>query len=164
MADTIAVINHGKVEQIGTPEEVFNRPNNTFVARFVGDPPMNILATTIEAGSLVVDCDVNFQLPVPETVPGSLYSETHEGKVLIGIRPKDIHFVPENAVGAHTRGRVKDVDTLGQTSIVIATVGCLELKVKVPTSEAPERDSLVNMTLDISQLHYFEASSKTRLV
>jgi multiple sugar transport system ATP-binding protein len=163
MADTIAVINFGKVEQIGSPDEVFNRPKNTFVARFVGDPPMNILATTVESGMMVVDCDVNFQLPVPANAPSSLYAEEHKGKVLVGIRPKDIRFVPENAKGVHTQGRVRDVDSLGQTSIVIVMVGCLEMKVKVATSEAPERESLVSMVLDTTQPHYFNASTKCRL-
>jgi len=163
MADTIAVINHGKVEQIGTPDELYNHPMNTFVAHFVGEPTMNVLATTADSGSLVVDCDANFQLPIPKNVPSSIYDEEKKGKVLIGIRPKDIRIVPENAKGIHTRGRVKEVDTLGQTSIVMVEIGRLELRLKVATDEAPERNKLINMVLDTTLLHFFDASTKSRL-
>jgi multiple sugar transport system ATP-binding protein len=163
MADTVAVINHGKVEQIGTPDDLYNHPTNTFVAHFVGDPSMNVLSTSVDSGAIIVDCDVNFQLPIPNNAPSSISVKTNKGKVLIGIRPKDIRIVPENTKGIHTRGRVKDVDTLGQTSIVIVEIGKLELKLKVATSDAPERNNLINMILDTTQLHFFDPITKCRL-
>ena len=163
MADTVAVINHGKVEQIGTPDDLYNHPTNTFVAHFVGDPSMNVLSTSVDSGAIIVDCDVNFQLPIPNNAPSSISVKTNKGKVLIGIRPKDIRIVPENTKGIHTRGRVKDVDTLGQTSIVIVEIGKLELKLKVATSDAPERNNLINMILDTTQLHFFDPNTKCRL-
>ena len=163
MADTIAVINHGKVEQIGTPDDLYNHPTNTFVAHFIGDPSMNVLSTSVVSGAIIVDCDVNFQLPIPKNAPSSISAKANKGKVLIGIRPKDISIVPENTKNIHTRGRVREVDTLGQTSIVMVEIGKLELKIKVATSEAPERNSLVNIILDIAQLHYFDPITKCRL-
>jgi ABC-type sugar transport system ATPase subunit len=159
MADTIAVLNLGKIEQVGTPEEVYERPANTFVARLVGDPPMNILDASLEDGMMVVDCDVNFQVPVPPEAPPSL-----KDNLLLGTRPKDISLVPGNVEEAHTRGRVKDLDTLGQTTVVLVAVGCLEMKVKILTAEAPARDSLVSLFLDTTELHYFNAESRCRLV
>ena len=163
MADTIAVINHGKIEQIGTPDDLYNHPTNTFVAHFIGDPSMNVLSTSVDSGTIIVDCDVNFQLPIPINAPSAISVTTNKGKVLIGIRPKDIRIIPENSKGVHTRGRVREVDTLGQTSIVIVEIGKLELKLKVATSEAPERNNLINMILDTTQLHYFDPGTKCRL-
>jgi multiple sugar transport system ATP-binding protein len=163
MADTIAVINHGKVEQVGTPEDVFERPVNSFVARFVGDPPMNILAGTLENGEIIVDCDVNFQIPIPANAPAAICDKSRKGKVLVGIRPKDIKLISGDVESAHTKGRVKDVDTLGQTAVVLVTIGCLELKVKIATEEAPARNDLVNLMLDTSKLHYFDFDNKCRI-
>jgi multiple sugar transport system ATP-binding protein len=164
MADTIAVINNGKVEQIGSPEEVYNNPDNVFVAQFVGDPAMNIVESSLDSKNIVVDCDVNFQFAAPDNAPGDLFADAHKGKVLVGIRPKDIQLINgDSADAGHTRGRVRDVDTLGQTSIVSVTVGCIEIKVKTATANAPDRDSLVSLNLDLTKLYYFDAATKVTI-
>lgn len=163
MADTIALINHGKVEQIGPPDQLFDNPSNTFVAKFVGDPPMNILDTRLENGDVVIDCDVNFQFPLPKDAPHSLADHAKKSKLLVGIRPKDIKLVSGDSKSKHTRGRVSDLDTLGQTTIVIVMVGCLELKVKVATEDAPSRDELISLELDTTKLHYFNAVNCQRI-
>jgi multiple sugar transport system ATP-binding protein len=160
MADKIAVINHGKVEQLGLAEDVYNQPDNVFVAQFVGDPPMNIVETRLDSNKFVVDCDVNFQFPVPKDVPAGLPAD----KVLVGIRPKEVTIIPgEDADKAHTKGRVREVDTLGQTSVISVTVGCLEVKVKMATVDAPSRDDLVSLSFDLKKLHYFDAETKVRI-
>jgi multiple sugar transport system ATP-binding protein len=158
MADTIAVLNLGKIEQVGSPEEVYERPANVFVARLVGDPPMNILDATLEGGMLAVDCDVSFQIPLPSDAP-TLVSEN----LLVGIRPKDIKLVTGNVDDAHTRGRVIDLNTLGQTTVALVEVGRLEMKVKVLTSAAPPRDNLVSLFLDTTKLYYFDSETRRRV-
>jgi multiple sugar transport system ATP-binding protein len=164
MADTIAVINHGKVEQVGSPEDVFERPANTFVARFVGDPPMNIMMASLENSQIIVDCDVKFQIPIPPTAPPSIYDQSRKGKVIIGIRPKDIKLVMGDSDTSQAKGQVKDVDTLGQTSVALVTIGALELKVKLNTDDAPARNIQVGVNVDSSKLHYFDAESKSRII
>jgi multiple sugar transport system ATP-binding protein len=163
MADTVAVINQGKIEQIGPPKQIFHFPDNVFVAQLVGDPRMNILESRIEDGALVVTCDVNFRIPIPADAPQAVFDADRKGKVLVGIRPKDISFVSKEGGTFHTRGRIRDVDILGQTAVANVEVGCLEMKVKLATSEAPERESLVSMTLDTTHLHYFDAETRTRI-
>ena len=163
MADTIALINNGRIEQLGKPDDLFNRPANAFVARFVGDPPMNILEARLEDGQVVVDCDVNFQFPIPKTAPDSLAKMLKTNRVLVGIRPKDIQLVAGDSKAAQTKGRVVDVDTLGQTSVLLVMVGCLEMKVKVPTEDAPARESLVSLVMDTATMHYFDGESKLRI-
>jgi multiple sugar transport system ATP-binding protein len=163
MADTIAVLNKGKIEQIGPPDAIFDRPTNLFVAQFVGDPPMNILESTMDIGTFIVNCDVSFKLAVPTATPKGLENIKPNGKVIIGIRPKDISLSIAENKNAQTQGKVKEVETLGQTSIVVLTIGCLELKAKVATADAPARDSLVNVFLDTSKLHYFSSETQKRL-
>ena len=163
MADTIALINQGKIEQVGTPDELFDKPENIFVATFVGDPPMNILDTSIENGDVVVDCDVNFQFPMPKDAPKSISKYNGKDKLKVGIRPKDIKLVDGKAKTKHTSGRVVDLDTLGQVTIVSAAIGCLLVKVKVGTEEAPARDELIHLELDLSNLHFFDAETGQRI-
>ncbi len=162
IADTVAVINKGKIEQVGPPGEVYKNPCNVFVAQLVGDPPMNILESTIEGGSIVVNCDVNFQIPIPADAPASLLDQPN-GKVLVGIRPKDITSFSSDSESIHARGRTKEVDILGQTTIVIVGVGCLDLKIKMATVDAPSRDALVGLKVDTTKLHFFNATSQERL-
>jgi multiple sugar transport system ATP-binding protein len=164
MADKIAVINQGKIEQLGSTEEVYNQPDNVFVARFVGDPPMNIVETALGPDGFVVDGDVKFQFDVPDQAPESIYHEEHNGKILVGIRPKDIKLLPGEAGDkAHTQGKVHGLDTLGQTCIVSLMVGKREVKAKMATADAPEIDDVVSLTLDLTELHYFDAGTERRI-
>jgi len=162
LSDTVAVINKGKIEQIGPPGEVFKNPCNVFVAQLISDPPMNILEARIENGLIVVDCDVNFQFPLPGDAPPTLIDQPN-GKVLVGIRPKDIACFTTDSQLVDTRGRTREVDILGQTAITMVTVGCLEIKVKVATNDAPDRDTLVGLKVDTSKLHFFDATTQRRL-
>jgi multiple sugar transport system ATP-binding protein len=163
MADTIAVINKGRIEQIGTPDEVYEHPVNVFVARFVGDPPINILDCDLEAESLVVHSDNSCQIPIPPKDRPLLTEKVGRGRIKVGIRPKDIQLVPESAETIHARGQVKDIDTLGQTTIVTVMVGSIAMKAKVSTEQAPDRDSNVGLVLGGSTFHYFDAETDLRI-
>jgi ABC-type sugar transport system ATPase subunit len=163
MADTIAVINKGKIEQIGEPDEVYYRPANLFVARFVGDPPMNIFDCTRTAESLIVDSDASFQFPISDSDQAMLAEKVKQQQVKVGIRPKDIELMPGNRGQGHARGQVKGVDTLGQTTVVTVEVNSLELKVKVATREAPERNDTVGLIVDNSRFYYFDSETGLRI-
>jgi multiple sugar transport system ATP-binding protein len=164
MADTIAVINKGKIEQIGTPDDIYDRPVNVFVARFVGDPPMNILNCDLKAGSLVIhSADSSFQIQIPPMDQALLSENVESGKLKVGIRPKNIQLVPESAKTIHARGQVKGIDTLGQTTIVTVMVGSIEVKAKIPTEQAPDRGSNVGLVLDSTRFHYFDAETDLRI-
>ena len=163
MADRIAVINKGKIEQIGEPDDIYYRPVNIFVARFVGDPPMNILSCDWQGASIKVEGNTSFHFPVSASDQSLLTEKIGRGRVKVGIRPKDIQLVAESTVNIHARGRVKEVDTLGQTTVVTVTVGSKELKVKVATSDAPNRESNVGLVLDNSRLYYFGADTDLRI-
>lgn len=163
MADTVAVINQGKVEQIGNPDEIYHRPVNVFVACFVGDPPMNVLDSTLEVGSLVVHSDASFQIPIPPPDRPVLAEKVGRGQLKVGIRPKDIRLVSEGSEDVHATGQVRGVDTLGQTTIVTVMIGPVELKVKVPTAQAPDRGSNVGLVLDSAKLYYFDAETDLRI-
>jgi len=163
MADTIAVINKGRTEQIGAPDEIYSRPVNVFVARLVGDPPMNILDATIEAGTLIIHSNGSFQIPVPPKDRALLSENAKRGKLGVGIRPKDIQLVPESAETVHARGQVKDVDTLGQVTVVTVVVGSMEMKIKVSTEQMPDRGTNVGLVLDSTRFHYFDPETDLRI-
>jgi multiple sugar transport system ATP-binding protein len=158
MADTIAVLNLGRIEQVGSPEELYERPGNVFVAKLVGDPPMNVLSATADSGAFHVQGNGDFSIPIPDGAPASAGKQ-----LLVGIRPKDITLQPVDADGVHARAQVKDLDTLGQTTVVTVMVGDMEMKVKVLTYDAPSRDSHVGIAFDTGMLHYFDAETTQRV-
>ena len=163
MADTIAVINQGKIEQIGPPDDIYYHPINVFVARFVGDPPMNILTCNLKAETLVVEAATSFSFPIPASDQSLLAEKLNQQQVKVGIRPKDIKLVSGSAANIHAKGQVKAVDTLGQTTVVTVMVGSVEVKAKVPTRDAPDRGSNVGLVLDSSRLYYFDAETDLRI-
>ncbi|HWA44190.1 MAG TPA: ABC transporter ATP-binding protein [Hypericibacter adhaerens] len=101
MADRIAVMDHGLLQQVGSPLEVYNNPCNTFVARFLGAPGMNLIAGTVieQNGSLAVDCGPAGR---SEALPAPLAAGLRKAgakEVFFGVRPEDLEFASEGGAG-----------------------------------------------------------------
>ena len=112
MGDRIAVMNEGRLEQIGTPDEIYNRPATLFVAGFVGSPPMNLIAGEIaaqEGRTPFVAGDLAF---VPGTPVGAV------GPATLGVRPQHLH-IQADAAEAAIPVTVFAVEHLGRESVVI---------------------------------------------
>ncbi|UED83304.1 ABC transporter ATP-binding protein [Streptomyces profundus] len=109
MADRIAVMEHGRIRQLGTPAEVFRRPANTFVASFIGSTPMNLLPGIAQDGAVVV---AEVPLPTPEGL-----DLTGDGELTYGIRPEYLTYHPAPVDGA-LAGEVRVVENLGSAQLV----------------------------------------------
>ncbi|MER7419161.1 ABC transporter ATP-binding protein [Micromonospora peucetia] len=111
LADRIAVMEGGRIRQVGTPTEVFRRPANTFVAGFIGSTPMNLVDATVRGDELAV---AGVRLPLPEGAP----AQVTDGESLVyGVRPEYLDYSPIPVPGALT-GRVVVVENLGSFSLV----------------------------------------------
>jgi multiple sugar transport system ATP-binding protein len=123
LADRIAVMESGRVRQLGTPREVFQRPADTFVANFIGSTPMNLLDGTVRGDR--VEC-LGARLPLPlDLVDGA--------PVVVGVRPEYLAVADDGIAG-----RVSTVENLGVTSLV--TVECANgalVGLTVPEHEEP---------------------------
>src|SRR5918995_4312715 len=102
MGDKVGVLNHGRIVQTGTPYEIYNNPRNTFVAGFVGSPPMNLLEGGLVSGRAVI-APINFELPCAAA------NGTDGRPLTFGIRPEDVFLEP----GAPVEARVHDVENHG---------------------------------------------------
>jgi multiple sugar transport system ATP-binding protein len=111
MGDRIAVLNHGRVVQVGTPQQVYSNPVDTFVAGFVGSPAINLLPGQLAAGAAVV-APKTFELPV-----GGMSAS--EGAYTFGIRPEDVRVES----GAPVEGKVHDIENHGIEKVVTIRVG-----------------------------------------
>lgn len=109
MATRIVVLNAGVIQQIGTPEEIYATPANTFVARFIGSPPMNIIPVRVESGvTTVVETDGVIEVG---DVPAS-------GSLLLGIRPERIGLADSSSSGMRIQAWVAGVENLGGETVV----------------------------------------------
>lgn len=121
MGDRIAVMSGGHLEQIGTPDEIYNEPASLFVAGFLGSPPMNLIEGKVEANTFH-----GLGLSVPLTAP--------PGSVTLGVRPQDMHVVPPETAGA-LAAKVFAMERLGRESVLILeSAKTTKLRVLVPPS------------------------------
>jgi multiple sugar transport system ATP-binding protein len=160
MGDRIAVLEAGRLQQVGPPLEVYERPDNLFVGGFIGTPPMNLLAATLEDGALVGD---GFRLPVPAAHAAAAASQAGR-PVVVGVRPE--HFSRD--VGAPPPGTaplaltVEIVETLGHQAIAYGRVGGELVAAALDphfTAEAGER---VELAVDLASVHLFDPASRQR--
>ena len=91
IADKIAIMREGKIEQIGSPEEIYKYPVNTFVARFLGSPPINFAEGRVKRKEERLYLDTgDFLIPVSETTLGKILDEITQKEVIMGVRPECI--------------------------------------------------------------------------
>jgi multiple sugar transport system ATP-binding protein len=147
MADRIAVLDHGSLQQVGTPDDVYDRPANLFVAQFMGSPPMNTLTVTRADGCLLADGGWRF--PVPPRL-----TDLPAGPLTLGVRPEDVAVGLEPSAGAFA-ATVFVSEPLGNEVIVNVTVGQALLKVRALPSLRPVRGQTVYLTADPGRLHLF---------
>ncbi|MFD0717346.1 ABC transporter ATP-binding protein [Paenibacillus sp. GCM10027626] len=132
MADRIVIMNKGVIQQVGTPEEIYNYPANTFVGGFIGNPPMNFINGTIEHGRVFSNKTMGLQIP-RET--GERLQEQNVHSVIGGIRPEQLYIeMGSSPVSDHTFVGTVDVTELigadrhvhvdlGKTGTVVVRTG-----------------------------------------
>ncbi len=136
MADRIAVMDSGRIRQLGSPSEVFHRPVDTFVANFIGSTPMNLLAATAEAGGVRIE---GTTVGLPDLGAGS--AAVGSG-VTFGIRP-EYAGVRGEAVAGGIPGTVSVVENLGATLLVSVDLGGQSAQAVVAEGEQPQVGSPV---------------------
>ena len=131
MGDKVGVLNHGRIVQTGTPHEIYNNPRDTYVASFVGSPPMNLIDGRLVDDRAVM-APMNFELPLSigaKTFGGARTSGATDGRPLVfGIRPEDVYLES----GAPVEARVHDVENHGVEKILTLRVGDTMLRATVP--------------------------------
>jgi multiple sugar transport system ATP-binding protein len=163
MADTIAVLNKGVVEQVGKPDDIYYHPTNIYVAGFISDPPMNFMPAKLGDGCLDLTWGEPCRISLAAGDLSALKQKLAGSPVKLGVRPVDISFVPPADSRAQMRGEVMMLDTLGQTSIINVRVGPNTVMAKVSSDNRPERGTSVGLCLNMERVLYFDATSGLRI-
>jgi multiple sugar transport system ATP-binding protein len=151
MADKIAVMNLGVVEQYGTPQEVYDRPATMFVADFVGSPPMNFLrfSSALTPGDETVRLN-GARVPVPRIAEGRA-----EGDLVLGVRPEHIRF----ADSSDLRARIFGTEYLGTTQIVTLDTQHGQVKARIPADAVARAGETVGLSFRTPQISLFDAAT-----
>ncbi|HVT18255.1 MAG TPA: sn-glycerol-3-phosphate ABC transporter ATP-binding protein UgpC [Thermoanaerobaculia bacterium] len=169
MGHRMAVMHRGKLQQVGTPLEVYERPANLFVAGFIGTPPMNLLPAVVASGGTSVTAS-GFDLPLPP--PLAAAARGRDGRrVVLGIRPENVRGARRDGAGdsrpaavAALSATVEFVEPLGHEVIVHARVGDSLIVAKADPHASPEIGADFALALELDAIHLFDAASEERIV
>ncbi|MFI9643448.1 ABC transporter ATP-binding protein [Micromonospora sp. NPDC051925] len=150
MADQVAVLKEGKVQQVGTPTEVYERPANQWVAGFVGSPPISLLPCHAE-GDRLVGAE-GWTLPRPR------WATAQDGRaLLLGLRAEDLSV--EQRGNASLSGELYGLEPLGDRTVVDVRVGTEILKVKARPTVTGTPGERLRVTVDLDRAHLFDADT-----
>ena len=161
MGHRIAIMRLGKLQQVGTPLEVYEQPANLFVAGFIGTPPMNFVPATLVDGGATVAAS-GFRLPVPEAWRAATANGDGR-KVVLGIRPENIREASRGGATVQITALVEFVEPLGHEVIVHGRVGDDLLVAKTDPHRSPEMGAHFPLVIEADAIHLFDAATEQRL-
>jgi multiple sugar transport system ATP-binding protein len=162
MATRIVVMKDGYIQQIGTPKEIYNNPQNIFVASFVGAPAMNFLNVKIKAGSVELEGKTyKLEAPVADML------KAYEGKdVIMGIRPEDLHLsealntqFPEQTIAYD----VEISELLGHECVLHGKHGSQRMVAKVSERTNVKHHQSVSLNMDFDKIYFFDKETEKRI-
>ena len=152
MANRIVVLDDGRIQQVGTPREVFEHPANRFVAGFVGLPSMNMLSGQVKGGQFVSRHDTAFELPA------SAFLVREGMSVELGLRPTDLSIGPARPGELSLTGSVWRVEYGGADVFIDLALGAVErLRIRASTENPVAAGDRIEARIALSALHLFDA-------
>jgi multiple sugar transport system ATP-binding protein len=158
LADQIVVLDHGRVQQIGSPQEIYRNPVNSMVAGFLGNPPMNIIPVTYDGDRLLVFNNQSLQLNLARQLqlsPGQKFN--------LGIRPEHIQIHPTSAQNDHDCLvlEVDLVEPLGRETLIKAIVPGSNIRLNLLTdAQCPSREGdRLTVKFDLAHLFVFDVNN-----
>lgn len=154
MASRIVVLNKGEIQQIGTPKDVYEKPENMFVASFIGSPAMNLIPATATAEGLRIE---GFK----DKVSLNTVELPSSGKVIVGLRPEDISI---NEAAPQFYATIESIECLGSESIINASMAGQSIAIKT----APDYNNKVGSRLPLSahfrKFHLFNSETEKTIL
>jgi multiple sugar transport system ATP-binding protein len=154
MADRIVVMRDGRILQVGSPLELYEKPVDVFTARFIGSPTMNLLPASLKQGE--ADLSVGGSIKVP-----SLSASSSE--VLVGVRPQDLAPGVPGAPGLSVSGTVVVVETLGSETLVHIESGDQTVIGSAPGRQIPKIGEQLTLHAPVERLYYFDKATEKAL-
>lgn len=146
MADQVVLMRKGRIEQSGTPREIYENPASAFVAGFIGTPPMNLL----EAGDLLAAVNTDTAVTVNE----------QQNNITVGVRPEHVQLSETSGVKA----RVEHVEYLGADVLLDCRIGGSKLLARIEGHASVQPQSNIRLVWHSDHMHFFDSDTGARLV
>ena len=147
LADRVVVMNNGKIQQIGSPKEIYNKPFNTFVASFIGSPPMNLIPISIR-NKISISEDLKFSK-----------INIKDGKYTLGFRAEDASI---EKTGNFT-GPIYSIELLGDSTIVTLNIKNNLLHIKTSNNFSSKIGEIVSVKIPNNLCHFFDSKTGIHL-
>ncbi|MBI3195917.1 MAG: sn-glycerol-3-phosphate ABC transporter ATP-binding protein UgpC [Rhodospirillales bacterium] len=163
LADRVVVMNHGVIEQVGAPQELYHNPQTRFVAGFIGSPAMNFMSCRLEeaAGALRVRLSDKLSFPVPENRTARYRGHVGNSSLVLGLRPEHItETKPHAEPNQHDFDMVIDVvEPMGMETLVYFTIEGVAVSGRVNPSAGAIALRPMKLRADLSNMHLIDDST-----
>jgi multiple sugar transport system ATP-binding protein len=164
MADRIVILDNGKLQQVGTPKDVYYRPANAFVADFIGSPSMNFFDVSLDvasdgSGTLVGD---GFEYAVSKELVDTVDAGT--GEYILAVRPENFRVDEDAPVEKSFEATVDVVEVIGSDNFLYLDLAGQECRVRTPVEIEPEIGETVRVTFNEADLHLFDRDTEEAVV
>ncbi|GMG88060.1 ABC transporter ATP-binding protein [Biformimicrobium ophioploci] len=149
LGDRIAIMNGGRLMQVGTPAELYSAPDNTFVAQFMGSPPMNIFSGQRDGTRLRT---AFFEIELPTATAAALPTELQ-----VGLRPE---CLSTTGTAATLNGRVEMIECLGHEGLAYLAAGDTQLRAKLAMEQLPQTGTDAVLRFNPADLYFFDTNGE----
>lgn len=154
MASRIVVLNKGEIQQIGTPKDVYEKPENMFVASFIGSPAMNLIPATATAEGLRIE---GFK----DKVSLNTVELPSSGQVIVGLRPEDISI---NEAAPQFYATIESIERLGSESIINASMAGQSIAIKTVPDYNNKVGSRLALSAHFRKFHLFDSEAEKTIL
>ena len=164
MATRLVVMKDGLIQQIGTPKEVYDNPNNMFVGGFIGSPAMNFFKGTLTDHSIQIE-DIEIEIPADQL--DILKEKNYVGKeIVLGIRPEHLNFDPafikDNAKQSF-KSNIEVAELMGSETYLYSKIGEQDFIARVDAIASLSAGQEVTLAMDMNYAHFFDAETEERI-
>jgi multiple sugar transport system ATP-binding protein len=165
MATRLVVMKDGLIQQVGSPKEVYEKPENVFVGGFIGSPAMNFLKGKVEDGKFVLSGNTSVQ--IPEGKMKVLREQGYVGKdIILGVRPEDIHDEPvfiEASTGTKINAKIDVSELLGAETMLYSSIDGQDFIARVDARSNIKPGDMIELAIDMNKTHFFDAETELRI-
>ena len=148
LADRIVIMDGGLIQQIGTPDNIYSDPANTFVAGFIGSPPMNLIPGQLDNGTFTAPGIRIDQIPLQAS-----------GNIILGIRPEDCSMCTNVHDQSHLQGTIFGVEPTGEQTYVSLKTDTDMIEIKAERTFRADLDTQAKVTFDRNHLFFFDQNT-----
>jgi len=159
LADRIAVLRAGRLEQFATPNDIYNHPASRFVAGFMGSPPMSVVPATVAADGTRIDLSDGTSLPVPERQRPAVRAASGR-RIEFGLRPEHVRPGEAREPGdVAIDANVEVIEPLGSETLTWLAIGGKSMTGRFPPDQGVRPGEKVRVTLALSRMHLFDTET-----